>query len=316
MHQVSTQQPNYLSQSRTSIQVQELVLSIEHTDEPAFHITFDDSSREQIKPTCLSALLMNAQQLIELCSHCEQYDYSEHLKVFGRACQDINLALGPAGPVCLDSSGSRYLSFYQSMNVLVDHIRQLTRSIGYQRKASDRLYQARQKAIALEGYVRAVLKRYSRTVVVRVDLHYLDSADPLLRIEHLCTDLKALIRAREHNPIFEHETGYIWSVEQGKDRGFHIHAAFFFNGAHVRSDWHKADQIGKLWEKISAGRGYCYNCNADKGKYATLGIGTINRSDGQVCNIVIKAMCYLAKQGQHLHIKPKGARTFGTGQLT
>ena len=116
-----------------------------------------------------------------------------------------------------------------------------------------------------------------------------------LRIEHLYTDLKALIRAREHNPIFEHKTGYIWSVEQGRGRGFHIHAAFFFNGAHVRSDWHKANQIGALWEKISAGRGYCYNCNADKGKYATPGIGTINRSDGQACSNVVKAMCYLAK---------------------
>lgn len=54
----------------------------------------------------------------------------------------------------------------------------------YQRKVSDRSYQARQKSADLADYVRGVPNPYSRTVVVRVDLHYLDIVDPLLRIGH------------------------------------------------------------------------------------------------------------------------------------
>lgn len=41
------------------------------------------------------------------------------------------------------------------------------------------------KTTVRPGKFRIVLYRYSRTIVVRVDLHYLDSVDPFLRIEHL-----------------------------------------------------------------------------------------------------------------------------------
>ncbi|KAA8562806.1 hypothetical protein FX985_02872 [Pseudomonas extremaustralis] len=80
-------------------------------------------------------------------------------------------------------------------------------------------------------------------------------------------DLQRLIRSRERNPIFEHETGYICRVEQGERGGYHIHAAFFFNGAMVRGDIYKAQQIGVLWEQITRGRGSYNNCNQDKTQY-------------------------------------------------
>ena len=80
-------------------------------------------------------------------------------------------------------------------------------------------------------------------------------------------DLDKLIRARERNPIFAHETGYTGCVEQGEDRGYHIHAAFFFNGAEVRGDVYKAQQIGELWARLTLGQGYSHSCNHEKDKY-------------------------------------------------
>jgi hypothetical protein len=62
-------------------------------------------------------------------------------------------------------------------------------------------------------------------------------------------------RPCERNSIFEHETGYICRVELGERRGYHFHAAFFFNGAMVRGDIYKAQQIGALWEQITRGKG-------------------------------------------------------------
>jgi hypothetical protein len=315
MYQAAATPARNLSQSKASIRIEELVNAITNTDEPAFYITLNKDGYEQATPSSLSERFNDIRQLINLFS--DNYTYSEHLQVFRTACQDINLELYPLGPTCLDATGTHYLSFHQSMDTLVKRIRDLADTQDYRRKAVNRRYQAKKNTASLDKYVRAVLNRYSRTVVVRVDLHYLGFLDSLLRIENVYADLTTLIGLRERNPIFKHETGYIWSVEQGADKGFHVHMAFFFNGSHVRSDWNKAKEIGKLWEQITGKRGYYFNCNADKSRYGkSIGVGTVQRADAQACQNVVNAMRYLAKDDQHLRLKPTGARTFGTGQLT
>lgn len=293
--------------------IEQLVLHIAETNAQAFRIKLDGSGRELPLSTVLSKHFTHIQQLIDHCNDDYDYDYSEDLQAFVNACSDIGLCRSPKGPACMDSSNTRYLSHHQSMNVLVDRIRQLTLDPEYQRKAYDRKYQANKKATRIEQYVQSVLNRYYRTMVIRVDLHYLEIAKPRLRVEHVLADLKALIRARERNPIFDHETGYIWRLEQGKDRGFHLHTAFFFNGAFHRNDWHKAQEIGELWKQITGGHGSYYSCNAAKNGYPNLGIGMINRNDAQGSVNVIRAMAYLSKDRQHLRLKPALRRSFGMG---
>lgn len=305
-----------LSQSQASILIERLVQSIERTDRPAFEITQSTSGYERVQKTRLSKYFDSMQQMLDLFYDDEAYVYSEHLRAFWQACQDIGLELSPVGLTCLNEHGTEYLDFHHSMNVLVARIRQIIRSKEFKRKENDRRYEANQKKVMLTEYVGRVLGRYSRTVVVRVDLHYRAIARARLRIEHVFEDLDFLVRARERNPIFKHETGYIYSVEQGEDKGFHVHAAFFFNGAEVRSDFAKARSIGDLWEQITRGQGYCYSCNDDKASYGDeLGIGVIQRRDIQARQKVAKAMSYLAKDSQHLRMKPAGARAFRTGRV-
>ncbi|MEG1627059.1 YagK/YfjJ domain-containing protein [Pseudomonas sp.] len=316
MHSSSPTTCTRVSQSKASILIERLVQSIERTDRPAFEIIQSPSGYERVQRTRLSKYFDSMQQMLDLFYDDQAYVYSEHLRAFWQACQDIGLERSSVGLICLNEQGTGYLDFHHSMNVLVAGIRQLISSKRYKRKESDRRYEASQKQAMLTEYVGRVLDRYSRTVVVRVDLHYRAIARARLRIEHVFEDLDLLVRARERNPIFKHETGYICSVEQGEDKGFHIHAAFFFNGAEVRSDFNKAREIGELWEQISRGHGYCYRCNDDKDHYGDeVGIGTIRRADTQACGKVIKVMHYLTKDTQHLRIKPAGGRTFRTGRV-
>ena len=154
-----------------------------------------------------------------------------------------------------------------------------------------------------------------RTCVVRVDLYYRKEAQARLRVERVFDDLRRLIKGRERNPIFDHETGYICSVEQGEDRGYHIHAAFFFNGSEVGADIYRAQQIGELWERITLGQGCYHNCNLEKDKYQDrLGLGLIHRRDLNGRANVLCAMRYLVKNDQHLRLKPVGARCLRKGQ--
>ncbi|WP_009615925.1 MULTISPECIES: inovirus-type Gp2 protein [Pseudomonas] len=156
----------------------------------------------------------------------------------------------------------------------------------------------------------------SRTVVVRVDLYYREAARNRLTVENVFEDLDKLVRAREYDPVFQHETGYICAVEQGEDMGYHIHAAFFFDGREVRSDYAKAEAIGGLWKKITEGWGDFHSCNHDKARYKErCGVGMFKGKDGTGKQNVISACHYLIEDGQSLRVKPVGGRAFRIGRL-
>lgn len=305
-----------LSQSEAAMRIEKLVRAIGRTNKPAFEITYTRSGDERIRETRLSRHFQPIQQLLNVFDDRYPYAYSEDLQAFLRACQDIGVELSPIGLACLNESGTRYLSAHETMNLLVDRIRQLTCSNWYRRRADDRRYEAKQKAATLNEYVSWMLNRYSRTVVVRVNLYYRAIAAPRLRVESVFDDLDRLIRARERNPIFKYETGYICCVEQGEGKGFHLHAAFFFNGAGVRCDCNKAREIGELWVQVTGGLGYFNSSNEKKASFQDkLGIGTIKRAESLACSNSIEAMHYLTKDTQPLRIKPLGAKAFRTGRI-
>lgn len=307
-----------LPQSDVSIQIERLVKAIEQCDIPAFRLPGIRSAHEQPERTRLSRYFDHIQQMVDLFDDRCQYRYSEHLQAFWEACQDIGLERSPTGAVCLNEEGTAYLDHHRSMNVLVERIRQLTGEHWYRRQKGDRRYEANQQAGRVCDYSDAMLARYSRTLIIRVNLYYRQRVQARQRVEHVFDDLGRLIADRERNPVFDHLIGYICTVEQGEDRGYHLHAAFFFNGNEVRGDVYKAEQIGKLWERITRGQGYFNSCNHDKEKYRDddrLGIGMILRSDRKIRSHVHYSMCYLVKDDQQLRLKPLGARCLRMGQV-
>ncbi|MCO7036128.1 inovirus Gp2 family protein [Pseudomonas carnis] len=304
----------HFSQSEIAIQIERLVKAIEQYDTPAFRLKGAQSGRGKIARTMLSRYFDGIQQMIDLFSDRSRYSYSEHLQAFWDACRHIGLERSPAGPVCLNEERTAYLDYHRSMNLLVVKIRQMTREKWYRRKKDDRRYQARKQEDRVTDYTDAVLDRYARTVVVRVNLYYHLMSQARQHVESVFNDLDRLVYERERNPIFKHEIGYICSVEQGQDRGYHIHAAFFFNGSEVCRDIYKARQIGELWEGMTRGVGYFDSCNQDKGRYGNrLGIGVIFRNDREARSHVHYAMRYLVKDDQQLRLKPLGARCLRIG---
>lgn len=93
--------------------------------------------------------------------------------------------------------------------------------------------------------------------------------------------------------------------------GYHIHAAFFFDGRRVLMDIAKAKAIGKLWERITDGWGYFHSCNHEKARYKErCGVGMFKHRDGTGKQNVISACHYLIEDGQSLRVKPVGAEHF------
>jgi hypothetical protein len=302
----------HLSQSDITIQIERLVKAIEFTNSPAW--VKSRSASAGMRPTALSRYFRHIEQMLCLFEQDETYTYSEHLEAFQLASQDVRLERGLQGPVCLNEAGTGYLSYQDSMNLLVERIRAYTKEEWYRRQDSNHRHLACKQEREIRDYMDRVLGRYARTLVVRVDLYYRSEAQQRLRVEDVFDDLHRLIRARERNSIFEHETGYICAVEQGDDVGYHIHTAFFFNGSNVRGDIHKAQLIGELWQCITRGRGYYNSCNHNKEVYGEdCGIGMIQREDGRQRAHVYRTMEYLVKDDQHLRVLPGRARTLRKG---
>lgn len=295
----------YLSQSDIAIQIERLVQAIEQHDSPAFRFRQTRTGYERVEETRLSRYFTHIRQMMDLFDDRVEYRYSEHLQAFREAYQDIGLEHCPTGPVCLNEEGTTWLDHHRSMNVLVARIRQLTRQQWYRRRPGDRRLQAQKQELRVCDYSDAVVERYSRTNIIRTDLYYRQEAQVRLRVEHVFDDLNRLIAEHERNPIFDYLTGYICAVEQGEDRGYHIHAAYFFNGNEVRGDVYKAQQIGELWERITRGQGHFNSCNNDKEKYGgECGIGIVLRNDRTIRRNVHKTVRYLVKDAQQLRMKP------------
>lgn len=309
----------HLSQSDIALQIESLVQAIEKTDTPAFRITQSRSGYECVEHTKLSRYFKHIKQMVDLFDDRVEYSYSEHLQAFREACQDVGLERRLDGPICPNERGTAYLDHHHSMNVLTARIRQLTRELWYRRKSGDRSGEARKQEKEIAGYTDALVSLYSRTTIVRVNLYYRSEAQARLRVEHVFDDLQQLVIAHKRNPIFEHLIGYIYSVEQGDrndGQGYHIHAAYFFNGNVVCRDVRKAIEVGALWEDITRGQGYMESCNHDKDRYGDeCGIGHIRREDRAIRPHTHKAMKYLVKNAQHLRLRPEGGRCLRTGLL-
>lgn len=309
----------YLSQSDTALQIESLVQAIEQGDTSAFRITENRSGYERVEETRLSRCFTHIKQMVDLFDDRVPYDYSEHLQAFRGACHDIGIERHPDGPICLNERGTAYLDHHHSMNVLTARIRQLARQQWCRRRAKDRRDLATQQEREITEYTDAVMSLYSRTAIIRLDLYYRSESQARLRIEQVFDDLDNLIAKHSRHPIFDHLIGYIYAVEQGNrndGQGYHIHAGYFFNGNVVCRDVWKAIEIGQLWEEITRGYGYAHSCNHDKGRYGEeCGIGQIQRDDQSIRPHVHRAMKYLVKDGQHLRLRPEGARCLRKGSL-
>lgn len=171
-------------------------------------------------------------------------------------------------------------------------------------------------------YMNQMLNHYSRLLIVRVDLGY--SKDTIHRVsietfhKHL-KKLRELIGKTES--CFEELEGHVIALEQGHDRGYHVHLLLLFDGSKRCKDTYIGKLVGEKWQKITGGLGRYYNCNNPSYKkeqeaLGRLGIGMIHRRNPKEVQNAISASLYLTqpdKKNQHLRVKLPKMKTFTHG---
>lgn len=168
-----------------------------------------------------------------------------------------------------------------------------------------------------QQYIDSLYQRYSKLLVVRVDLSYKSGISHKIRAHHLRQHRQALYKAINSDPLFSCCIGYILKLEFGMEKGFHYHALFFFNGQKVWGDITLGKLIGELWqERITNMAGLYFNCNYQKERYRELGIGLLKRADEGSKKGLLNAVRYLCKADAWVRLAvPELKRTFWRGEI-
>lgn len=171
---------------------------------------------------------------------------------------------------------------------------------------------------SLKRYLLALLQRYKRLLVVRLDLYY---RQPYAQDNQVCTHqrisadrVQFLHVIRRYYPAF---VGYAWKLEVGIQRHWHAHMLLCFDGDDVRLDAVIGRRLGDAWIQLTEGQGDYFNCNGKRHQYKHDAIGVIhaNRPD-EVALLLGPPATYLTKIDYYAGLElPDGARTFGKGQL-
>lgn len=198
------------------------------------------------------------------------------------------------------------------LNECVDKMRQESMSDSFLSRLKNYNRASNKNYKELLAYSDALFDRYSRLLVLRVDLSYLTQHPKIDQLEAM-QHRKRLFENTRSNKLFADMVGYVWKLEHGSSKGFHFHVMFFFDGSKVREDGTIAQQIGKYWSNvITGGKGMYYNCNAVKHRYQSCGIGMISHGDYELRDGLRKAIVYLTKTDFYMKLQSVG-RCMGKG---
>lgn len=169
-------------------------------------------------------------------------------------------------------------------------------------------------------YVDALFEKYSRLLVVRLDLGFKKSlSGEEFSIEDTKKLMKRFLNANRSNKIFNDVVGYIWKMEYGESKGYHYHLLIFLDGADAHKDVYRGLRMGQYWIELTQGRGAFYLSNFNKRyfhKRGLLGIGMISHFEQKKRGNLDKILRYFFKEDQYIKEKPKkGARVFGKGKI-
>lgn len=293
------------------IELEEFLSKVERTDEPAYRVERDEAGR--VKLTALELAyytkLMNAFG----CAYSEKYAYSEPVTAFFETRHLPQFHGVDFSRPRLQWTTEKITA--EVFNDFIDRLRKRIRDPRTKKKVARQVENALRNRRNIQGYIDGLFDRFSRLLILRVDLGYRREQPGAVTLEKVRQDLRRFINNMRGNQLFQSMVGYIWKLEYGEDKGYHFHFMFFYDGSKVRKDVYLGNKIGEYWKGVvTEGRGIFFNCNANEYKWR--GIGMVNHSDHQARANLSRVVEYLAKKDQYLRLKlsAKG-RVLGRGVL-
>lgn len=157
----------------------------------------------------------------------------------------------------------------------------------------------------LNAYIDQLLMHYSRLIAIRVDFGYQEEAEA--SYELISDHRERLLRYLREQHADNAFVGYIWKLEYGLRKTYHLHTMIFLDGSKIQESISHGKIIGNHWiDKITEGMGTAFNCNAQKEQYKHCGIGRVDYYDTDKISDLKYACRYLYKYDEFLELAHYG----------
>lgn len=168
----------------------------------------------------------------------------------------------------------------------------------------------------LRNLIQALFERHGCLLVLRVDLGYSQQYGSWIDYETAKHHRERLCQQFHTNDLFAHQLGYAWKLEWGKDKGFHYHFVFFFDGNRRKEPVKLNERIGELWaHSVTGQQGHYRNCNRNaENIYSQNAMGEINYHDLAKRSYLDTAIRYLIKVDDCAALRVPG-RSFQTSPI-
>lgn len=221
--------------------------------------------------------------------------YPLHLRVFIDCAEEDHLTRTHYDPANISSTFANRLNncaydIYQQMKCLENRA-EIKRA---------KALSSRQKCSA-ENYIDQLVLRYSRLIAIRIDFGYREDAE--VSYELISEHREVLLRYLREKHLGNAFAGYIWKLEYGLKKGYHLHMMIFLDGSQVQESVSHGKIIANHWvTEITEREGTAFNCNAGMESYRYKGIGRVDYHDFHKVGNLKYACRYLTKYDEFLEL--------------
>lgn len=186
------------------------------------------------------------------------------------------------------------------VNDLVYALSKYLNDPSFKQKQAERQRKAKHQYERAKRLVDALRAKYSKLLILRVDLCWKNQNLDELNLKKLKTTLSAFLKRFHHDPALPQIVGYIWKLEFGQQKGYHYHCLFFLNGNKYQNDAYYAERIGSYWCEFTQEQGFYFNCNRNRLNYRNLAIGMAKHTDQAMFDNLDQVLVYICKQDQFI----------------
>lgn len=205
------------------------------------------------------------------------------------------------------------------LNGFVDDIRREAKSKSFKESVRRYYRSSDENYKELLKYGETLLRRYKRLFVFRMDYGYVkpplwpSSGAPVD-----CVDVKkhrAILLKNTNKSSIKNLVGYAWKLEYGSEKYFQLHVMYFFEVCDQENGEGICEELGDFWvNKVTGGKGLCYDCSNFKDGYKKVGTGIINNDGVNGMTALKEAALYMTKSDYLIRLAaPDKGRSFGKG---
>lgn len=185
---------------------------------------------------------------------------------------------------------------------ILTHLVKVIRRVGGSPEVSNRIKRlTRQHSENLEKYCKYILdilRNHARPLVLRVDLYFEAEAKDAAMEGKIEQALRKFSRNLGEDRIVSDVLGYIIKIENGYDRGIHLHVMAILDGGKHFQSYKLAEQIRMYWIHECVGSPQFasgFNCYLRKHEYHFNCIGHVHYTDEEMLRGLLEALKYITK---------------------